>query len=126
VTNAMSEIMHDGGPFDLGRVRMPTQVGDAKASFEQALAAQGGRDKSEARESAEQLIGMALFMPLLKQIQDSPLRNELMHGGRGEEVFAERLNQTLADRLGQRMGGGLVDAVVERFEQTQSKVDTRG
>jgi len=101
-----------------GRFAMPDAEGPA------ARAA----DADQARESAEQLIGMALILPLLKQARQSPFKSERMHGGFGEDAFASQLDQTLADRIAKRMGGQLVDAVVRTMTPTASgkEVDRHG
>lgn len=77
-----------------------------------ALASPAADEEDGARDAAEQLIGMALVLPLLKQARESPFKSERMHGGFGEDAFASQLDQTLADRIAKRMGGQLVDAVV--------------
>ncbi len=115
--NSISDIMNPGDAFGLGGMHRSASPGDPPQSFARELDAQHKPD--EARESAEQLIGIALFMPLLKEIQDNPFKSELMHGGRGEDVFAERLHAQLADGLGRRMGGDLVDAVVKRMQSME-------
>jgi hypothetical protein len=71
------------------------------------------------REAAEQLVGIALFLPLLKQARENPFKTELFHGGPGEERFAGQFDQQIADRLAQRWAGPIVESML-------SKVNTHG
>lgn len=86
-------------------------------AFEQVLgdARETRLDEKRARAAAEQLVGQALFMPLLKQARENPFKTELFHGGRGEEAFGAQMDQLLADRLASRDASGLVQAISRRF-----------
>ena len=118
--NGIDSIMnaHDAA-FRVNAMHGRTDAPGAMQSFDQLLASKSERS-DPARESAQKLVGMALFLPLLKQMQNSPFKTDVFHGGRGEEVFTQQLHMTLADRLGQRMGGQLVDAVAERMQAFQA------
>ncbi len=116
--NAISDIMNlDSAPMS------QVQSAPTGDEFAQMLREAGNHD-DQAREQAEKLIGIALFLPLFKQIGKNPFRTDLMHGGRGEEAFTQQLHMNLADRMGRRMGGDLVDAVVDRLHGR--KVDVNG
>mgnify|MGYP006273423515 CR=1 FL=1 len=90
----------------------------------------GGGDEAALRASAEELVGMALFLPLLKQARENPFRTDLFHGGQGEDAFAARLDEELADRLAKRSGGELVEAIVSKWRAAEKpnprKIDTHG
>jgi len=64
---------------------------------------------------AEQLVGQALYLPLLKQARNNAFKSDLFHGGQGEEAFGSQLDMELADRLAKRNGQGLVDAIAAKF-----------
>lgn len=101
----------------LGDSQHTIGLAQGAATFERALSgarkAEGTDDR--VREVAEQLVGQALFLPLLKQARENPFKSDLFHGGRGEEAFGSQMDQTLADRLAQRDSIGLVDAIARRF-----------
>ena len=77
------------------------------------------KDGDAQREAAEQLVGIALFLPLLKQARENPFKTDLFHGGPGEERFASQFDQQIADRLAQRWAGPIVESML-------SKVNTHG
>jgi Rod binding domain-containing protein len=94
---------------------------DRADSFADQLArAAGSNDPDQMRKTAEQLVGMTFFLPLLKMARESPFKTELFHGGQGEEAFGAQLDEVLADRLGHRAGNGLVDAIVDKFTRHQA------
>jgi len=101
------------GPADERGFALPTDDPIARADGERGR----GRDSDGAsREAAEQIVGMAMIQPLLAQARRSPFKSERMHGGYGEDAFASRLDQTLADRLSKRIGGPIVEAVMRTLD----------
>jgi len=101
----------------------PLRAGrDAAGSdrFADLLAGAGPRDaaslsEAEARTHAEQLVGFALFLPLLKQARESPFRTELFHGGQGEQAFGGQMDQILAERMSKRANLPIVDRMVDQL-----------
>jgi hypothetical protein len=87
-------------------------AGDGR--FARAMAAAQTR-ADEARAAAEQMVGMALFLPLLKMARNDPLRTDLFHAGLGEDMIGGQIDQLIADRMSQRANLPLIDAVYERF-----------
>lgn len=67
------------------------------------------------REAAQELVSIALLLPLLKQARQDPFRSELFHGGQGEETFGAQLDEQLADRMSRSMSLPLTDAVYRQF-----------
>lgn len=104
----------DGRGFDLPLSDLPRPTDDA--------------EPSDTRESAEELVGMALILPLLKQARQSPFQSERMHGGFGEDAFTAQLDEQLADTVAKRVGGPLVESLMRTFEPnaTGKEVDRRG
>ncbi len=89
----------------------------AAHAFDRALDAARTQESQDARlrEATEQLVGQALFLPLLKQARDTAFKSDLFHGGRGEEAFGAQLDMTLADRMARRDAQGLVDSIVQQI-----------
>jgi len=75
-----------------------------------------GKTGDEQREAAEQLVGIALFLPLLKQARENPFKTELFHGGPGEQRFGAQFDQRIADRLAERWAGPIVDQMMNRMD----------
>ena len=71
------------------------------------------------RESAQQLVASALLMPVLEQMEVSPLAPKTGPFAQNivQQRFGPMLHQHMADRIMQSRGRafGLVDAVVRRF-----------
>ena len=65
------------------------------------------------RERVGEFVGNVFYGTLLKELQNSNLKSDLMHGGRGEEVFRGMLNMELARRMGQSPG----DPIANRIHQ---------
>jgi Rod binding domain-containing protein len=105
--------------------RSPTALragrdGAGSDRFADLLAGAGPRDaqaltEAEARTHAEQLVGFALFLPLLKQARESPFRTELFHGGQGEQAFGGQMDQILAERMSKRANLPIVDRMVDQL-----------
>ena len=83
------------------------------------------RDLAKLRETVGQVVGAMSFGAMLKQMRNSPLKGEIGHGGRGEEVFSAQLHQELAERAGTRQDGGLADAVFHRLEKQQRLISEK-
>lgn len=81
-------------------------------------------DADEVRESAEQLVASALLMPLLEQLNTSPLRplDGPFAQTLGEKRFGPLLHQHLADRMMKSRNFGLVDAVVDHLRGSRIEV----
>lgn len=83
------------------------------------------RDLGKLRETVGQVVGAMSFGAMLKQMRNSPLKGEIGHGGRGEDVFSAQLHQELAERAGTRQDGGLADAVFHRLEKQQRLISEK-
>lgn len=64
------------------------------------------QSSDEGRQAARELVSSTLILPLLKQMQNDPLRSDLLRSGMAEDAFAAKLHQTMADRLVQRLDQG--------------------
>lgn len=70
---------------------------------------------AELRTASEQLVGITFLQTLLKTARSSSLKGEYGHGGRGEEIFAERLDAVFAESTAASPGFGLVDEIYNRM-----------
>ena len=78
-------------------------------------AASPARHQAMLRQAVGELLGETFFGPMLKLARNSGLRSELGHGGRGEQIFAARLDQELARRAGLGTRDGLSEAIYDRL-----------
>ncbi len=69
----------------------------------------------ELRTVSEQLVGITFLQTLLQTARNSSLKGEYGHGGRGEEMFAERLDAVFAESTAASPGFGLVDEIYNRM-----------
>ena len=67
----------------------------------------------EARKAARALVSQTFYGPMLKQMRDSPFKDDLFSGGRGGQAFTALLDQQLAVRMG-RDNDPLVEAIARR------------
>lgn len=94
------------------------QVGDgALSTFSNSLARPMKPREDRLRESAQQLVASALLMPVLEQMEVSPLAPKTGPFAQNivQQRFGPMLHQHMADRIMQSRSFGLVDAVVKRF-----------
>ena len=69
------------------------------------------------RTSIDEFVGMVFYGQLLKAMRDSPLKSDIGHGGRGEDVFAGQLDIELSQRIGRSSGFHLSDAIYRRLRR---------
>lgn len=103
-------------PQMLGAAMAPAGAGFA-AELERAAAGES-QDPSKAdavRENLKQLVAETFIAPLMKMARDDPFKSDLFHGGSGEDVFGQQLDQEMTKRLGASMRLPFVDAAYEQF-----------
>ncbi len=98
------------------------KVNDVSATadrFAQILNSTKSDDKKtdELKEQAEEFVGFAFYLPLLKQSRDDVFKTDLFHGGFAEDAFGSELDQILSGRLAKRDETGLVDSLVQRYSE---------
>jgi Rod binding domain-containing protein len=80
------------------------------------------QDEQQAlRAAAEKFVGQTFFAPMLRQMRNSPFKNEVLSGGRGGEVFSSMLDGMISERMGRGAGGQLVDALVKHLMPRPTK-----
>jgi Rod binding domain-containing protein len=83
-----------------------------------ALSVAGTRiDKhAQLEKAAGNLVAQTFFGTLLKQMRNSPFKDELFSGGRGGQAFGEMYDQRLAENMTRGAGKKLIRAIVRKFE----------
>ena len=76
---------------------------------------EGQGQEAQLREAAEKLVSTTLIMPLFEQLRNDPLAANLIHGGRGEKIFQQQMDQVLSDRIAGATRFDLVDAVYKQL-----------
>ena len=61
-------------------------------------------------------VAQTFFGTLLKQMENSPFKSEMLSGGRGGEAFSSLYHQRLAEHMARGAGGKLVNSIVRRIE----------
>ncbi len=67
------------------------------------------------REAVNSATGAIFYGPLMRSTRSSSLKGEIGHGGRGEEIFQNQLDQILIERTGKSSGNQVTEAIVSRF-----------
>lgn len=67
-------------------------------------------------EQTQKWVAQTFFGTLMKQMEDSPFKSDLLSGGRGGEAFSSLYHQQLVDRMSRAAGDKLVNAIVRRIE----------
>ena len=78
---------------------------------------EGAGNDAQLREAAEKFVSTSMIMPLFSQLRSSPLADNPFHGGRGESVFQQQLDQVMADRISGATRFDLVDAVYKQLNK---------
>ena len=61
-------------------------------------------------------VAQTFFGTLLKQMENSPFKSEMLSGGRGGEAFSSLYHQRLAEHMANGAGSKLVNSIVRRIE----------
>lgn len=76
---------------------------------------EGQSEAEQLREAAEKLVATTLIMPMFEQLRNDPLATDLFHGGRGEKIFQQQMDQVLSDRIAGATRFDLVDSVYKQL-----------
>lgn len=69
------------------------------------------------REQFRAFVGNTLFGQMLSAMRDSLDKPAYFHGGRGEEIFQQQLDQTLVEEITEASADQLADPMFELFRQ---------
>jgi len=67
------------------------------------------------RENFEDFVGQTLFGQMLKSMRKTQHKSAYFHGGRGEEVFQQQLDQVLTEKLSHASADKLAGPMYELF-----------
>src|SRR4051812_3989629 len=82
-----------------------------------ALNAASTTDKhAQLEKAAGSLVAQTFFGTMLKQMRNSPFKDELFSGGRGGQAFGEMYDQRMAENMTRGAGQKLVRSIVRKFE----------
>ena len=90
-----------------GYMRMTAVTSNPEAKPDPRLA--------ELREVIDRTLGSVFYGPLLRSARNSSLKGTFGHGGRGEEIFQNQLDQVLAERAGRSTAADVGEALFNRY-----------
>lgn len=100
---------------------------DTLLSRAEGAGATADQRERQIREAADEFVGMAFILPLMKMSRNDPFKSEMFHGGQGEEAFGAQLDQMRAKQVSPAISKPLVDAIYNRFRtQIQGMSATKG
>lgn len=78
------------------------------------------KTQTKLKEVTSQFLSAALYLPLMKQMREDPFKTEMFHGGMGEDMFNQQMDQQMADRLASSSSGQLGESIYKRFAEIVS------
>lgn len=78
-------------------------------------ASDAAADDPKLRETFDTFVGETLFGQMLKEMRKSIGKTPYFHGGRGEEVFQQQLDQVLAQKMSKASADKLTGPMYELF-----------
>lgn len=88
-------------------------------ALEKSPARAASAKRADMREKVGDLVGNIFYGTLMRQMQDSKIKGEYFHGGRGEEVFQAQLGMELAKRMGQSPNDPMANMIFDAFVRRQ-------
>jgi hypothetical protein len=77
----------------------------------------GGSRPDPLREQFRAFVGNTLFGQMLSAMRESLDKPAYFHGGRGEEIFQQQLDQTLVEEITEASADQIADPMFELFRQ---------
>jgi Rod binding domain-containing protein len=78
-------------------------------------AAGAPQSEKELRKAFDQFVGEAFYGQMLKSMRKTVGKPAYFHGGRGEEVFREHLDQVLSQEMSRSNAAGFSGPMFEQF-----------
>jgi hypothetical protein len=72
-------------------------------------------DQTELREAFDDFVGQTFFGQMLASMRKTVGKPAYLHGGRGEEVFSQHLDQVLAEELSESSASQFSGPMFEQF-----------
>ena len=73
----------------------------------------GGRDTPELREAFTDFVGQTFYGELMKQMRATLHKPAFFHGGMGEDIFQQQLDQIMVERMSDTSARTLSDPMYE-------------
>lgn len=105
-----------------GSLRISADDGEPSKGLSSArVRANAGRIEhvDPTRRLVGEFVGQAFYGVLMKQVQESRLKTEYLHGGRAEEAFASQLGMELAARIGRSANDPVAERIHRSFQKHQ-------
>lgn len=96
----------------------PTLAMNLSSPLPKAPSAEGG-GQTELRTAFDSFVGEVFYGQLLKAMRETTGKPAYFHGGRGEEVFREQLDQTLAQEMTEAGAHTFTGPMFELFSQNR-------
>lgn len=94
---------------------LPTPPDDL-ASRESISRGSASSEPDELREKFTEFVGQTFFGSVLASMRKTVGKPAYMHGGRGEEVFQQQLDQTLVSELSEASADQFADPMFDLFQ----------
>lgn len=94
-----------GGPWPTGLRPHPQVAGTSS------------QEDSQLRQRLGEFVGSIFYGTLIRQMNNSQLKGDFFHGGRGEEVFQSQLGLELAQRLGRSGNDPITNRLYEAMRR---------
>ncbi len=82
----------------------------------QAVSASRESEPSELRQAFDQFVGETFYGQMLKAMRSTVGKPAYFHGGRGEEVFQQQLDQLLTEKLTEETASQFTGPMFELFQ----------
>ncbi len=82
-----------------------------------AVGAKPAAKQTALKNTVDEVVGTLFFGEVFKAMRNSRLKGAYGHGGRGEEIFAAQLHDTLAKRMSHNARLGINEALYRRMKK---------
>ena len=79
--------------------------------------------KAKLEKTSATLVNQFFMGSMLKQMRESPFKNDMFTGGKGGDAYAGLFDQRIAEHSGNRIAKSLVKSMVKQYTKTSNKVD---
>ncbi len=70
-----------------------------------------------------ELVASTFIKPMLAEMRNSPFKNEMFHGGQGEEIFGAQMDTIVSDRVTNSENNKIVNNIYKRVEQQVRRLE---
>ncbi len=119
----------DGAIQSLAATPQPPRLPSPSADFDSALSQTDAIKTKTAdavtpdplREAFQDFVGQTLFGQLLSSMRSTVGKPAYFHGGRGEEVFQQQLDEVLVEKITDASASSVADPMYELFRLQRSQ-----